>query len=125
MVHFPFNLGESSVEMYSYAINMGCRCVELDCWDGKNNEPKITHGMTFTSDILFKDVLTVIKENAFKKTDTPFFLSIEMHCGEEQQKVMANYFKTILVDFWTPEMDGIPEQFPSPNQLKKKFIVKV
>ena len=111
--------------MYLYAINMGCRCVELDCWDGKNNEPKITHGMTFTSDILFKDVLKVIKENAFKKTDTPFFLSIEMHCGDEQQKVMAKHFKSILVDFWTPEMDGIPDSFPTPNQLKGKFIVKV
>ena len=81
--------------------------------------------MTFTSDILFKDVITIIKENAFKKTDTPFFLSIEMHCGDEQQKVMANYFKTILVDVWTPEIDGIPDYFPSPEKLKRKFIVKV
>jgi hypothetical protein len=24
--------GDSSVEMYAYAINLGCRCVELDCW---------------------------------------------------------------------------------------------
>jgi len=117
--------GESSVEMYAYAISMGCRCVELDCWDGSHNEPKVTHGMTFTSDILLKDVLKNIKENAFRKTDTPFFLSIEMHCGEEQQKVMAKYFKTILVDTWCPDQDGIiPDQFPSLNELKGKFIVK-
>ena len=81
--------------------------------------------MTFTSDILFKDVLLTIKENAFRRIDTPFFLSIEMHCSDEQQKVMANYFKNILVDFWTPDSDGIPDYFPSPNQLRKKFIVKV
>lgn len=111
--------------MYAYAINMGCRCVELDCWDGENNEPKITHGMTFTSDILFKDVLINIKENAFLKTDTPFFLSIEMHCSDEQQKIMANYFKTILIDYWTPEKDDVPNLFPTPNQLKNTFIVKV
>lgn len=24
--------GDSSVEMYAYAIRLGCRCVELDCW---------------------------------------------------------------------------------------------
>jgi hypothetical protein len=81
--------------------------------------------MTFTSDILFRDVLKIIKENAFKKTDSPFFLSIEMHCGNEQQKVMAEYFRTILVDIWIPESDGVPNSFPTPNDLRKKFIVKV
>ena len=81
--------------------------------------------MTFTSDILFKDVLQNIKENAFKKTDSPFFLSIEMHCGDDQQKIMAGYFKSILEDNWIPELDNSPQIFPSPNQLKNKFIIKV
>lgn len=44
----------------------GCRCVELDCWNGSDNEPVIYHGYTLTSQILFKDVIQAIKEYAFK-----------------------------------------------------------
>ena len=80
--------------------------------------------MTLTSDILFKDVLKNIKDNAFKKTNTPFFLSIEMHCTEEQQKIMAGYFKTILGKCWTPEANGNPIYFPPPSDLTNTFIVK-
>ena len=81
--------------------------------------------MTFTSDILLKDVLKTIKESAFSKSSLPFFLSIEMHCGDDQQKIMAEYFRTILVDTWIPEHDNTPQNFPSPNDLKRKFIIKV
>lgn len=28
--------GKSSVEMYRQVLLAGCRCVELDCWDGSN-----------------------------------------------------------------------------------------
>jgi phosphatidylinositol phospholipase C, delta len=83
--------------------------------------------MTFTSDINFREVIKNIKESAFKKTQSPFFLSIEMHCSDEQQKVMANIFNSVLVDMWIPDAKGsnIPKNFPSPNELKGKFIVKV
>lgn len=77
-----------------------------------------------TSDILFKDVLIVIKENAFLVSPYPVILSIEMHCSNKQQEVMTKYFKEILIDLYIVDPENPPIKYPSPEALKGKFIIK-
>ncbi|MEQ2243734.1 1-phosphatidylinositol 4,5-bisphosphate phosphodiesterase delta-4 [Ilyodon furcidens] len=63
--------GQSSLEAYIQALKRGCRCVEVDCWDGSDGEPVVYHGHTLTSKILFKDIISTLKEYAFQSKDMP------------------------------------------------------
>ncbi|CAM4639890.1 1-phosphatidylinositol 4,5-bisphosphate phosphodiesterase delta-4 isoform X1 [Caretta caretta] len=118
--------GQSSVEGYIRALKRGCRCLEVDCWDGPSGEPVVYHGHTFTSKIPFKDVVTTLGQYAFQASDCPVILSLENHCGPEQQDLLAQHLKGILGErLLMAPLDGHgPTQLPSPQELRGRIILK-
>ncbi|XP_019146092.2 1-phosphatidylinositol 4,5-bisphosphate phosphodiesterase delta-4 isoform X1 [Corvus cornix cornix] len=118
--------GQSSIEGYIRALKRGCRCLEVDCWDGPNGEPMVYHGHTFTSKIPFREVVSTLGKYAFKTSDYPVILSLENHCSMEQQEVLAQQLKDILGEqLLTTTIDGhVPTQLPSPEELKHKILLK-
>eukprot|EP00795_Rhopilema_esculentum_P013079 gene13079-3863_t len=117
--------GKSSIQGYIRTLQRGCRCVELDCWDGPNGEPIIYHGRTLTSKINFYDVLMAIDDHAFETSEYPVILSLENHCSPKQQKVMAEFLVDVFKDklFTSPVNENL-NNLPSPESLKGMIVVK-
>ncbi|XP_058511787.1 1-phosphatidylinositol 4,5-bisphosphate phosphodiesterase zeta-1 isoform X2 [Ochotona princeps] len=118
-------VGPSDLWGYVSALVKGCRCLEIDCWDGSQDEPVVYHGYTLTSKLLFKTVIQSIQKYAFVTSDYPVVLSLENHCSPHQQEVMADILQSTLGDSLLSDMlDDFPDRLPSPEALKFKILVK-
>jgi len=102
-------------------MKLGCKCVELDCWDGEHGEPVVTHGHTMVSKITFQEIIVAIKEFGFSTSQYPVILSLENHCSVPQQIKMTEILKRVLGDMIPPPFTG---GLPSPDALKGKVLIK-
>ena len=117
--------GWSSSDMYIRVLKAGCRCVELDCWNGDSGEPIIFHGHTLTTKILFEDAVRAIRDYSFVSSDFPVILSLENHCNVAQQTRMAEILLQYLGDNIAKPITGSDRKYlPSPLELKGKILIK-
>ncbi|NXO04883.1 PLCD4 phosphodiesterase, partial [Rhinopomastus cyanomelas] len=130
--------GQSSIEGYIRALKRGCRCLEVDCWDGPNGEPIVYHGHTFTSKIPFREVVSTLGKPSWGNSSSPPPLMGTSPPSCHPQSVEPSYLHSFLCcGVWTPavqtprrlpEGDGHPQvpTFPSITlqELKHKILLK-
>ncbi|KAK6499098.1 hypothetical protein TWF481_011668 [Arthrobotrys musiformis] len=121
--------GKSTVQGYVNVLQKGCRCVEIDCWDGDDGEPKVDHGWTLTEAISFKSVCEAIAAHAFTHSDLPLMISLECHTSIAQQEKMVAIMKAIfgdkLLENELTDWNVVEKKLPPPGLLKNKILVKV
>ena len=135
-----------SVKMYATALYRGCRCLDVDVWDGtlaskgqaviKLDSSKFTSSSLQTmatntagnnEPILFSDVLWLMRSFILSNPRTlPVILFIENHCSLANQEKMANDISNILADddmVYIPQ-GGEAETLPSPDVMRGKVVIK-
>eukprot|EP00918_Siedleckia_nematoides_P032180 GHVU01069631.1.p1 GENE.GHVU01069631.1~~GHVU01069631.1.p1 ORF type:complete len:834 (-),score=143.67 GHVU01069631.1:647-3148(-) len=115
-------VGPSAVGQYIDVLLRGCRCVEVDCWDGPDGEPIVYHGHTLTGKISFENVIRVCRDYAFQKSPYPVVISLEMHCSKPQKHRVGRILAELLQgQLYLPSNS---ETLPTPEELKNRFVVK-
>ncbi|KAH3673707.1 hypothetical protein WICMUC_003523 [Wickerhamomyces mucosus] len=116
--------GSASIEGYIKALQRGCRCLEIDIWDGDSG-PVVTHGK-LTSSAPVKDVFETIKKYSWVVTSFPLFLSFEIHCKIDYQYKIYQLILEIFDDLLQITPLKINEgKLPSPLDLQNKILIKI
>lgn len=88
-------------------------------------EPRVLHGYTLTKDITFREVCQAIREHAFTASKLPLVVSLEVHCGPQQQEVMVEIITQVFAGYLVPEPEQDATTLPSPADLMEKILIKV
>ena len=82
----------SSAGMYKRCLLMGCRCLEIDCFDGPDGEPLVYHKHCPEASmkrIKFRDVVEAVNDYGFEASPYPIIISFEMHCSMRHAQTQA------------------------------------
>jgi len=93
-------------------------------------EPRVLHGYTLTKDLPFRAVCATIRDFAFKTSNLPLIVSLEVHTCPEQQEIMVElmteYWKGMMVDLpMDPSHSSEQISLPTLKELEGKILVKV
>uniref|UniRef100_A0A3Q3RB39 Phosphoinositide phospholipase C n=1 Tax=Monopterus albus TaxID=43700 RepID=A0A3Q3RB39_MONAL len=117
--------GPSDISGYIRALKMGCRCVEVDIWDGPDEEPVVYTGHTLSPPLALRCVLEAIERFAFVASEYPLIICIENHCSLLQQKVMWQNLVKILGEWLYIDAPNEGESYlPSPYALRHRILIK-
>lgn len=83
-----------SPEMIAHCLlREACRCIEIDCWEGKKGAPIVTNGGMTSASSPLTDILMVVQRCAFARTSYPLIIILGVHGGFDFQQKIAVLFK--------------------------------
>ena len=111
------------MKAYELALRMGVRYIEIDILDGglKDGQlvPKACNGTS-----TLEEVLETVKRNAFVKSEYPLFISLDVHCNQENERAAASLIKDTLGEsLLNGPICKAENKLPSPEELKGKILL--
>ncbi|KAJ3304687.1 1-phosphatidylinositol 4,5-bisphosphate phosphodiesterase delta-4 [Kappamyces sp. JEL0829] len=88
------------------------------------NEYFVNSSHNTTSRIQFRDAVEAINKYAFADTLSPLILSLEIHCGVEQQDCMAAILTATFGSRLVVEPLHASAVFPTPKELEGRILLK-